>query len=151
MRTRIRLRRACRGVSRRVTSSRLALLATVLAVGALASVTWVTPAFAGAGDFCVADQLAPANTCYGGTDETFTETEGWDSTGDGVGNCNGVANPSNGNFMGHACIGDAPGAPTGGGYQIIYCTTSCNGEYGPGFVHNHSSSYTDSFTGWGDW
>jgi hypothetical protein len=77
---------------------------------------------------------------------TFHETEGWSKNG--TGNCNGVSNsgggahPGSGSWVGSACIGD------GSAPDAVYCRSSCANKVGYPFVHNHSASRRDYFTGW---
>lgn len=102
-------------------------------------------ALANSGDFCRASYLNPGQTCWSGTGYSVEETEGWDSPGGGVGNCNGVGNSGSGAWYGSACIGD------GSGYDAVYCTSACSGINGDPFVHDHSAFYADYFTGWAEW
>jgi hypothetical protein len=77
---------------------------------------------------------------------TFHETEGWSKNG--TGNCNGISNsgggsdPGTGSWVGSECIGD------GSAPDAVYCRSKCANKAGYPFVHNHSSSKRDYFTGW---
>jgi hypothetical protein len=115
--------------------------ATCLAAVSAASLSAPQAALAGSGDFCSWAPLSPGQACFGGYHGSFIEVEGWNSDGKGVGSCAGVYN---GGVVGQACVGD------GSGYDEVYCTASCNGRAGDGFVEDHSP-YNSVFTGWGWW
>lgn len=106
--------------------------AALLLVGAPASQANV------AGDYCQGVFLKPAQTCIHEIEHLFIETEGWSEKG--TANCNGVMNTS-GTVLAQACDGN--GTPP----DEVYCL-SCNGWVGWAFIHDHSSTNSDKFTGW---
>jgi hypothetical protein len=113
----------------------LALCATACLAAAAA------PAQAGSGDFCSWAPLSPGGACFGGFESSFHEVEGWNSDGKGVGSCAGVYN---GGVRGENCVGD------GSGFDEVYCTSSCSGKGGDGFVAD-DGPFDSVFTGWGSW
>ena len=118
----------------------LGLLSVFGVAGAMAA--FGSPAaLAGSGDFCSWASLSPGAACFGGYHGSFVELEGWNSDGKGVGSCVGVYN---GGVKGENCVGDASG------YDETYCTTSCAGKAGDGFVQDNSP-YNSVFTGWASW
>jgi hypothetical protein len=90
------------------------------------------------GDYCQGVFLKPAETCVHEIEHLFIETEGWSEKG--TGNCNGVMNKSL-SVLAEACDGDS--SPP----DEVYCT-SCKGYTGWAFIHDHSGSFSDKFTGW---
>ena len=113
----------------------------------VAGSAFVLPAAAqaeGARDFCTNQLLEPGWTCgpEGSSESSFIETEGWNSSGEGVGSCTGTLNEA---WYAEVCVGDIST-----GYDEVYCRAACNGT-GPGWaaVHDHSSKYKSRFTGWG--
>jgi hypothetical protein len=91
-----------------------------------------------AGDYCQGVFLKPGQTCVHEIEHLFIETEGWSEKG--TGNCNGVMNKSF-SVLAEACDGDS--SPP----DEVYCT-SCKGYIGWAFIHDHSASFSDKFTGW---
>jgi hypothetical protein len=132
----------CRG-SGLCTSNLRALRRAVAGLAAASAVSvWLMTASSAhatvAGDYCQGVFLKPAETCVHEVEHLFIETEGWSEKGKG--NCNGVMNKSFG-VLSQACDGDS--SPP----DEVYCL-SCKGLVGWAFIHNHSGSSSDKFTGW---
>ena len=127
--------------------TRRVVLASILALATCGSLTTVglvaaPVAQAGSGNFCTSADLNPGKTCYGGEYHGhFYETEGWNSDGKGVGSCVGTDYEY---VRGENCVND------GSGYDEVYCTSSCNGTIGYGFVEDNGP-YNSVFTGWASW
>jgi hypothetical protein len=136
---------AGRGLVSYVASNARGVMLSGVVILTLVWLLSATGARASTGDFCTAFPLGPAGTCWGPVDAAIEETEGWDATDNGVGNCNGIGLGANYEWVAQACIGD------GTGYDQVYCTSACGKYRGIGFwpfVHDHSAFYSANFTGW---
>jgi hypothetical protein len=97
-----------------------------------------------AGDFCQKVKLSPGTTCWGGSDGFPTEMESWSENG--AASCVGIGTGSGngtGEWYAHNCA-SSDGSPP----NEIYCIEACSGKLGWPFVHDHSGSKSDNFTGW---
>jgi hypothetical protein len=137
MRNRARGSSSCAGIPR--PRGLAASLALASALALLSAGAIVAPAQATvAGDYCKEVGLGPAGTCWHLVSHRFIETQGW--TVGGTANCNGVGNGSE--FRFYVCIGN--GTPP----DAAYCNIACDTAVGYAFIHDHSGSRSDTFTGW---
>jgi hypothetical protein len=118
-------------------------LTALLCIGASAFALPAAAQAEGARDFCKDVLLEPGTTCApeGSAESSFIETEGWNTSGEGVGSCTGVVNEG---WVAEVCVGDVSS-----GYDEVYCTSGCNGAPGWAAVHDHSAYYRSYFTAWG--
>jgi hypothetical protein len=94
--------------------------------------------------FCSKVSLSPGTTCWSVQFRFALEVEGWSEKGTAA--CIGVGTGSgNGtsSWYVHVCEEKSAAPP-----NEIYCLEACEGVSGHGFVHDHSGTTSDKFTGW---
>jgi len=128
----------------------LGVAAASLSIGLMCSIGGLVAApvaLAGSGDYCgPGHKLEPGSNsmCVHQLD-TYKETEGWDTYGEGKGSCTGVSNSNGGTWYRWNCSGN------GGTYDETYWRGEGETQEGYGFVSDNSGSYTSYYTGWGYW
>jgi len=101
-----------------------------------------------AGDFVQNYGLGPAESIspYPFDNYKYHELEGWSKSGTaacvGVSSASGGSHPGTGSWLGSECDGN--GSPP----DEVYCRSNCVNKTGYPFVHDHSGSKSDNFTGW---
>jgi hypothetical protein len=117
--------------------------------GLLALAPAVALATAGSGDYCEDCQVAayPAISMDSSYHAAITDTESWNTPGNGYGSCTGVYQTSLPGWAARNCVAD------GTGYDAVYCgDTSCYS--GTLFGHaamQDADSVAHDFTGWVQW